>query len=879
MAIKFKIKKSNVTVMETKEESFTPIKLEITDIPKQTPSIYYTLNDAKEDIKEDQILISTPKIVDGSPTSKKVFMLKNKNKIISFLKQNPDRSLFEVYHQYPFKMCYDFDHDKTETSLDFEAYTKLVTDFIGSVFNDRDLAISGNTTDKKHSLHLVSPNYTINSDADLNHVRNIISFLNKTIKNEDGIKLLVDFDETIYKLNGSMKMIYQSKTGQNRYQEPLNNTSIDFINTHFITSNIPTDAVSISTHSIEGLEQVKDKQKLIDQKMETYTKPNATEVMDMLNIIDVKYLDNYGDWSKIVLSSKKENVDFVYMCYISSKSLSFDGNVYSNFDDFLERYNPHSINEKLAELWNQSNNPMTYGSIKHYAKLSDQAEYKNICFKYRQQKMDQSFDFTQSSIATEYANIMGEDFIYCNKTIYKYNIQSGIWIQNQSGNLLRNSIGTEMTSLYSDKIKEISNDPNTAQEKKQELIKNYTKIILSLNTRKFRLDVYNLVLDLIEDNTIEFEQNKYIVCFNNVSFDIRTGESCRACREDYMYITTGYDWIEPTTQELKTVHDLINTIFPIEEEKKLYLSILSTGLLGETLQKFILANGCGGNGKGTLNDLFMSSIGNYGYHAHNQILLKPIKEGANPEVANMQHRRFVIYREPDTEGDSRINFSSVKELTGGSNITARLMHSNKTDCTLTATHILECNDKPVIGGKMDNSVARRLIDMPFRSTFVNNPTDHDGEYIYKGNNDVSTREFRDKYKYALFKIVMSYYKTDLDIDDIIPDRIKKRTTEYMESNDELLQWIKEDYEYTGEDSDIIRLTDLYNEYKRSEAYRNLSRDEKRKKTKNKFKECLFCIKSIKKCFRDRYKKQGKDVLSVFIGYRQKDDFIDDDELN
>jgi len=522
---------------------------------------------------------------------------------------------------------------------------------------------------------------------------------------------------------------------------------------------------------------------------------------------------------------------------------------------------------------------MTYGSIKHYAKLSNEAEYKNICFKYRQTKMDQSFDFTQSSIATEYTNIIGEDFIYCNKTIYKYNIQSGIWIQNQSGNLLRNSIGTEMTSLYSDKIKEISNDPNTAQEKKQELIKNYTKIILSLNTRKFRLDVYNLVLDLIEDNTIEFEQNKYIVCFNNVSFDIRTGESCRACREDYMYITTGYDWIEPTTQELKTVHDLINTIFPIEEEKKLYLSILSTGLLGETLQKFILANGCGGNGKGTLNDLFMSSIGNYGYHAHNQILLKPIKEGANPEVANMQHRRFVIYREPDTEGDSRINFSSVKELTGGSNITARLMHSNKTDCTLTATHILECNDKPVIGGKMDNSVARRLIDMPFRSTFVNNPTDHDGEYIYKGNNDVSTREFRDKYKYALFKIVMSYYKTDLDIDDIIPDRIKKRTTEYMESNDELLQWIKEDYEYTGEDSDIIRLTDLYNEYKRSEAYRNLSRDEKRKKTKNKFKECLFCIKSIKKCFRDRYKKQGKDVLSVFIGYRQKDDFIDDDELN
>jgi len=872
------VKKSTPIVMEQKQESFTPIKMEITDIPRNN-NLYYTVEQAKAVIQPNEVLISTPKLVDGVYGKTKIYLIKNKNKLPRFLQKNPERCLFEVYHEYPFKMCYDFDHKKTETSLDYEQYTKLVVDFLANTFNDTDLAISGNTTDKKHSLHLVSPNYIINSDNDLNHVRNIIRFLNEKVKHEDGIQLLNDFDESIYKKNGSMKMIYQTKHGEKRFQEPLNNTHIDFISSHFITCDIPTDAKSISTHTLDGLEELKTNQIATDQKTELYEKPSDTEVMEYLDLIDSKYLDNYGDWSKIVLSAKSADVDFVYMCYISAKSLSYDGVKYVDFDDFIDRYNPHSINQKLEELWNQSNNPMTLGSIKHYAKLSNEAEYKNICFKYRQNNMSDTFDFTQSSIATEYANTIGEDFVYCHKIIYKYNIQSGLWIQNQSGNLLRNSIGTEMTSLYSDKIKQISNDPNITQEKKQDLIKNYSKIILSLNTRKFRLDVYNLVLDLIEDNTIEFEQNKFMFCFNNISYDIRTKKSCRALREDYMYITTGYEWREPTADELNTVHDLINSIFPIEEEKTLYLSILSTGLLGETLQKFILANGCGGNGKGTLNDLFMTAIGNYGYHAHNQILLKPIKEGANPEVANMQNKRFVIYREPDTEGDSKINFSSVKELTGGSNITARLMHSNKTKCSLTATHILECNDKPTIGGKMDNSVARRLIDMPFRSTFVNNPADHEGDYIYKGNNEVSTKEFRDKYKYALFKIVLSYYKTGLDIDAIIPDRIKKRTTEYMESNDELLQWIKEDYEYTGDDAHIIRLTDLYNDYKRSDAYRNLSRDEKRKKSKNKFKECLFSIKSIKKCYTDRYKKYGKDITSVFVGYRVKSDFIDEDELN
>ena len=872
------VKKSTPIVMETKEEQFTPIKMEITDLPRKVSPTFYTLNDAKEALTDNvnEVIISTPKKEDPR---KKVFLIKNKNKLSSFLQRNPDRSIFEVFHQYPFKMCYDFDHKKTETSLDFEKYTELVTDFIGDIFNDRDLSISGSTSEKKHSLHLVSPNYIIKNDNDLNHVKNIIRYCHENIKHEDAVQLLNDFDDSIYKKNGSMKMIYQTKHGEDRFQEPMNNTHPDFISNHFITCDIPADAKSISTHTLNGLEDIKNKQIATDQKAEVYEKPTATEVMEYLDLIDTKYLDNYGDWSKIVLSAKSTNVDFVYMCYISAKSLSYDGNTYADFDDFLDRYNPHSINRKLEELWNQSNNPMTLGSIKHYAKLSDEAKYKNICFKYRQTKMNDTFDFTQKSIAIEYTNVIGEDFLYCNKIIYKYNIKSGLWIQNPSGNLLRNSIGDEMTALYSDKIKQISTDATIPQEKKQDLIKNYSKIILSLNTRKFCLDVYKLVLDLIEDNTIAFEKNKFIFCFNNKGFDIRTGETCRALREDYMYITTGYDWREPSKNELDTIHELINTIFPIEEEKKLYLSILSTGLLGETLQKFILANGCGGNGKGTLNDLFMTAIGNYGYHAHNEILLKPIKKGANPEVANMENKRFIIYREPDTEGDSKINFSSVKELTGGSNINARMCNSNKVECPLRGTHILECNDKPAIGGKMDNSVARRLIDMPFRSTFVSNTSEHEGDYIYKGNNEVSTDEFRDKYKYALFKIVMSYYKNGLDIETIIPDSIKRRTAEYMESNDELLQWIKEDYDYTGNDADIIRLTDLYNDYKRSDAYRNLSRDEKRKKSKNKFKDCLFSIKTIKKCYTDRYKKYGKDITSVFVGYRPKSDFIEEDELN
>jgi hypothetical protein len=47
---------------------------------------------------------------------------------------------------------------------------------------------------------------------------------------------------------------------------------------------------------------------------------------------------------------------------------------------------------------------------------------------------------------------------------------------------------------------------------------------------------------------------------------------------------------------------MLDKIFIIKDERELYLIILATGLYGQTLEKFILANGEGRNGKGVLNE-------------------------------------------------------------------------------------------------------------------------------------------------------------------------------------------------------------------------------------------------------------------------------------
>ena len=99
------------------------------------------------------------------------------------------------------------------------------------------------------------------------------------------------------------------------------------------------------------------------------------------------------------------------------------------------------------------------------------------------------------------------------------------------------------------------------------------------------------------------------------------------------------------------------------------MELLSTGLQGETLEKFIVANGSGGNFKGVINELALSTFGNYGYVLPSNVLLNPLKTGSNPEVANLKYKRLVIAREPYSQ--FKINCSTIKELTGGNDLNAR----------------------------------------------------------------------------------------------------------------------------------------------------------------------------------------------------------------
>lgn len=259
-------------------------------------------------------------------------------------------------------------------------------------------------------------------------------------------------------------------------------------------------------------------------------------------------------------------------------------------------------------------------------------------------------------------------------------------------------------------------------------------------------------------------------------------------------------------------------------------------------------------------------FGNYGYTCANNVLLKTIDGEVNQSISNMNNKRFIIYREPDST-TKKLNAGTLKELTGGNKINARGIYSSNTDVNLKATHILECNDRPKISNEnIDNALIQRIIDLEFRSTFTKIRSQINEEnYIFEGDDNVKEKSFQEKYKFAFFNILIEYWteykNNDKNIDYFITDNIRIRSEEYLKNSNELFSWFDENYEKTDDDKDIIKLSDVYEEFKISDIYINYSKQEKREYNKTK-----FIDKISKNIFLRRYYKETekrKDVMEKF----------------
>jgi len=558
----------------------------------------------------------------------------------------------------------------------------------------------------------------------------------------------------------------------------------------------------------------------------------------------------YDNWMKVGMAIKNTipNTNDALQLYLY---FSAKGNNYEGPDITTRKYNSYKV----------KNNGYGIGTIYQMAIEDNKPNAIRILGANKLQF--HSTDFCKFITATA-----GHRFVYKvknnNYTLYCYN--GKYWQTNDV--LIRSFISSELYELLKDML------VNVYWNSLGRDFQSYKNKLDKLNNLSFKKEIIETYKEYNARSDINFDDKWWLFGFTNLVYDMKICQFREYEYDDYISITTGYEWREPTEAEITTMWNFLKCIMPIEHERNTFLQILATGIDGRCIEKFVIYNGGGGNGKGVIDDIMLAMLGSYGMLGNNNLLFEPSKMGSNPEKANLHKKRYVVFREPPSK--AKFENSVIKELTGGGNFSARGHYESETQKELNNTMICECNDKPAFSETITPADVRRIIDIYFRSSFKENDNELDpANHVYKANPVYKTKEFQEQHKFALFKILTEYhYKFYHEQNSIlqIADSIKLRTNQYLENSCDLVAWFQFEYRQDEADSEevsYVSLSDLHKHFLESDVYLGLSRKEKDNYTKLKFFE--FVKKNIffKKYYVERY-NQHKRVLKQWSRITEED---------
>jgi phage/plasmid-associated DNA primase len=468
------------------------------------------------------------------------------------------------------------------------------------------------------------------------------------------------------------------------------------------------------------------------------------------------------------------------------------------------------------------------------------------------------------------------------KNMIKTDDDSGIEDNNQEfKNMTEGQIEIKIKELEA-KIKEF--------EEEKKVFETFNSNLSMLRNIKYRKDYVSDIINKLQSN-IKFDENPYLLSFNNKVYDLKTNDFIKQVDYDlYIKQTTGYDWVKNYQQQkIDKLDKLLDTIFPNKGTKEYYLSVLATGLYGEQIENLFVATGGGGNGKSLINSLMLKAVGNYGYKLPSSVLLSEIKEGGNPQVAGMHNKRFVLCQEPDK--NRRINTSTLKEITGDKTLNTRLLHSNQCMIKLVLTLLMECNELPKLD-EVNDAIQRRLRGVPFVSKFVSKEIYdelEDKTNVFEGDNYYKSDEFQEDYKQALIMILLKYWKIYVNNNMKLPtppEECKKITNDYLATSDDIFGWFKNSYEKNNDINDkkeainYVKVKELYQHFTGSTYFQNMTKKDKRELTEAKFRDNINKNMFLKQYYKDRneYKINGNKITSpIIIFWKAKNDEDDNQE--
>ncbi len=228
----------------------------------------------------------------------------------------------------------------------------------------------------------------------------------------------------------------------------------------------------------------------------------------------------------------------------------------------------------------------------------------------------------------------------------------------------------------------------------------------------------------------------------------------------------------------------VSTILPDPSVRRWMQKFMGYCLTGSTEEeKFVIACGPGGSGKGTFFETIAAAISDYKAALSIDTLLATayVTDGQRPtpEFAKLPGKRYVLSSESNL--NRRLDEAKVKLLTGGDTLTARHLNAEPFEFHPSFKLILQTNHLPAISDAMDKGIRRRLVIVPFTAQIEKRDTKLKQKLLQPKN-------LNDCLAWCVEGAKL-WFAEGLDND--VPDEVAKAAASYYEESDLLQQWLDE----------------------------------------------------------------------------------------
>ena len=188
----------------------------------------------------------------------------------------------------------------------------------------------------------------------------------------------------------------------------------------------------------------------------------------------------------------------------------------------------------------------------------------------------------------------------------------------------------------------------------------------------------------------QLNQSKHLLCCNNYTVDLETGEYRKHSPKDYFTYCTHIDIVKPEILpdgyiSFPEVFDrfISNLVYKYnsritEKRKYMMLKLIGKYLHGRPGKRsFLHIFGAPGTGKSKLADLLYLILGDYAVPLSFKTLAPQKSQGGSgpsPDIVEPMGKRVAIIDEPSTK--KHLSTSMMKALTGGTRMKGRLLYSN-----------------------------------------------------------------------------------------------------------------------------------------------------------------------------------------------------------